>query len=105
MKRSGSKPWCIRTRSAPSRPMASRSAGAAGRVGRAGISDRRTARLVQRKDRRAVPLVARSPDRQASPNEYRRSENDAKPAQDGLAALDSRYADGREDAQDGEEDG
>src|SRR4051812_9706231 len=35
-KRSGSKPWCVRTRSAPSRPMASRSAGATGRIRTAG---------------------------------------------------------------------
>src|SRR5947199_5782659 len=37
MKRSGSSSWCIRTRSAPSRPMALRSAGAAGRMGTAGM--------------------------------------------------------------------
>src|SRR6476659_6212150 len=36
MKRSGSSSWCIRTRSAPSRPMALRSAGAAGRMRTAG---------------------------------------------------------------------
>src|SRR6185312_758772 len=36
MKRSGSKSWCTRTRSAPSRPMAWRSAGAAGRMETAG---------------------------------------------------------------------
>src|SRR4051794_16068944 len=36
MKRSGSKSWCVRTRSAPSRPMASRSAGTAGRMRTAG---------------------------------------------------------------------
>src|SRR4051794_14600783 len=37
MKRSGSKSWCVRTRSAPSRPMALRSAGAARRMGTAGM--------------------------------------------------------------------
>src|SRR3954470_6956864 len=37
MKRSGSKSWCVRTRSAPSRPMALRSADAAGRMRTAGM--------------------------------------------------------------------
>jgi len=49
-------------------------------------------------------LVARSPDGQASPEEDHPGENDAKPTQDDLAALDRRHADGCEDAQDGEED-